>query len=272
MQNLAKGTETQAGSLEETDHSANELVSGMKLVAAQVEKVAFSSKQASTTAQDGDEIIKTAVLKMNTIGENVGLLANSMNSLDEKAQNIGNIVQAITDISSQTNLLALNAAIEAARAGENGKGFAVVADEVRKLAEQSSLQASQISSDISAIQTEVLHAVKEMQNSIVQITDGVNVVRSAGDAFSKIQDVVHAVEAQITEVNSSVGEMTEDAVQVLASVDSIKNVAEETAAATQTVSASSEEQLASFEEVTANAEVLASTAEHLEQLLKKFSL
>ncbi|NHM32620.1 hypothetical protein [Neobacillus terrae] len=66
--------------------------------------------------------------------------------------------------------------------------------------------------------------------------------------------------------------MAENAVQILTSVDSIKNVAEETAAATQKVSASREEQLASLEEVTANAEVLASTAEHLEQLLKKFSL
>src|SRR4029079_18340175 len=60
-----------------------------------------------------------------------------ISELDRSAQNIGEISQAVSEISDQTNLLALNAAIEAARAGDHGRGFAVVADEVRALAESS---------------------------------------------------------------------------------------------------------------------------------------
>ena len=62
---------------------------------------------------------------MNAIANATHLFVGNITTLNEKSQDIGQIVGTISGIAGQTNLLALNAAIEAARAGEHGRGFEI---------------------------------------------------------------------------------------------------------------------------------------------------
>jgi len=74
-------------------------------------------------------------------------------SMTETANEIGEVVRLIRDISKRTNLLALNATIEAARAGEAGRGFSVVANEVKSLSVQTDDAITVIQSKIDALKS-----------------------------------------------------------------------------------------------------------------------
>ncbi|MBI2418613.1 MAG: methyl-accepting chemotaxis protein [Ignavibacteriales bacterium] len=183
-----------------------------------------SSKQASEMAIAGTEVITETMNGMGEIVKATSDTGGMISSLAKKTEQIGEIVQVITDIAEQTNLLALNAAIESARAGEQGRGFAVVADEVRKLAERTTKATKEISDTIRVIQNEAHEADKAMSRSVVLVKNGMSSSQKVSEIFAQLRLSNESVKDMLVQISAASEEQSATAEQISKIVDSIHGV------------------------------------------------
>jgi len=237
IQELATGSETQLQGAEESRKAMEEMSVGIQRIAESSSVVSEHSMEASNEADRGADVIRGTVEQMNKIYDTVGETVTVMRVLENKSQEIGSIVGAISAIAMQTNLLALNAGIEAARAGEHGRGFAVVAGEIRKLAEQCR-QAVKRSADIvreieSGIRL-VERSIERERLSVARGLEEMNFMREGmGEVFHSIErvdrltDGMFRIAAEQADRTGAAGGMLEE---VVGQVDVTLGVLEDTLA------------------------------------------
>ncbi|SFB17010.1 methyl-accepting chemotaxis sensory transducer with Cache sensor [Acetitomaculum ruminis DSM 5522] len=233
-----------------------------------IEQINSTNEAAVAGKVNSDDAIK----QMMIIEESVSKSAEVVGGLGDKMQEIGSIVDVISNIASQTNLLSLNASIEAARAGEAGKGFAVVATEIQNLASQSDSSANEISKLIKDIQIQSEQAVSAMNAGMDNVENGTAAVESSGKAFEQIADMIRAMSDSSKEMESVLEKLGDDTQNVDGAFKQIKDQSGAISDETQTVSAVSEEQTASMQEIATASERLKKLAKELEEETSKFEI
>jgi methyl-accepting chemotaxis protein len=209
---LSARTEEQASSLEETAATTEQLAASVKASAASARSAADMAREATNVATTGGKIVRDAV--------------EAMGRIEDASQKISDISSVIDDIAFQTNLLALNAAVEAARAGEAGKGFAVVASEVRTLAQRS----SEAAKDINAL----------IASTSLEVTQGVEMVRSAGAALDQIVGASEKVSATVNEISAATAEQANGIDEMSQAVANLDQTTQQNAALAEQSAASAD--------------------------------
>lgn len=272
IQEVAAGADAQLQGTEESARAMEELSAGILRIAESSAAVRESSIATTGQAEKGNTLIQEAIAEIIQVNGHVKETAGVIRQLNQRSQEISEIVQAITDISSQTNILSLNAGIEAARAGTQGQSFAVVAQEIRKLADQSRQAAEQVRSLITEIQEYSRTAAQTAETGAAEMAKGAERVEQAGEAFHAILSHIRSTDEQIQEVSAAAEEMSASSEQVNAAVQHLSGIAKTASGNAQNVAAASQEQLASMEEIASSAEGLKHMVDELSGLLSKFTV
>ncbi|SEG33214.1 globin-coupled sensor protein [Bosea lathyri] len=213
-EDLSSRTEQQASALEESAATTEQLAASVKMSSQSSRESVALADDATSVARTGGTIVNDAV--------------DAMTRIEDASKRISEITGVIDGIAFQTNLLALNAAVEAARAGDAGRSFAVVAAEVRALAQRSAKAAKDITGLIAS--------------SDAEVTEGVKLVRLAGDTLEKIVEASLRVSATVSEIAAAAGEQAngiDEMSQTVTHMDEITQhnatLAEESAASARTL-------------------------------------
>ena len=235
---LQQAAQRQAAEIQGTGQSVAQMTVSMREVTKSANDSADVAKASLHSAEKGAQAVRNAIRGMNDIRDQIQETSKRIKRLGESSQEIGDIVQLISDITEQTNVLALNAAIQAASAGEAGRGFSVVAEEVQRLAERSAEATEHIGSIVKSIQRDTQDAVEAMERSTRGVVEGAKTADEAGEALREIEQVSNRLAGLIGSISTATQLQSNSAAKVAANMKAILAITQLTTEGTRRTTAS----------------------------------
>ncbi|WP_027340507.1 bacteriohemerythrin [Halonatronum saccharophilum] len=233
-ENLSLYSEIQAASTEEGDaaiETTNDLISN---ISASIQEISASSEEVTSFAQESTSLTQTGKVNMEGTVDRMEAISKQVNNtvflvekLNNNAEEIGSMIELITNVADQTNLLALNAAIEAARAGEQGHGFTVVAEEIRELAEETTKATINVKDLINNTRNnskKVIEAIKEVE---VKTKEGQEITQETNQVFIEIEKATEETATQIEQIAYTAQDLAQSSEGLLEAAQDIGSMSKE---------------------------------------------
>lgn len=249
MKEMGLSASDVANSAVSTSEAISDVLTSLETLDAEIrqinENVVLLKEKGNVSVQTvhlGKQSLTSTSNEMNTIRNNSSDLMKTIDSLGHFAEEIGDIISIIEDLTEQTSMLSINASIEASRAGEHGKGFAAVASAIGRLSEKSKLSTRSIEKLIKRIQHQIHLASEQTDANRVQIEKGVHQTLITLESFNTIESAVLKTSESIEEIALSTDKQLHVSRSILDASIRVNDL-------TMLVSASSQEQLATVEEL-----------------------
>jgi len=228
---LLAAAEQQAQQIGETTAAVTQMSNSIVQVSQNAAESARVANQSLDTARRGGDSVRGAIAGMNAIRDQIQETSKRIKRLGESSQEIGEIVDLISDITEQTNILALNAAIQAAAAGDAGRGFSVVAEEVQRLAERSAKATRRIGAIVKTIQSDTQDAVNAMESSTAGVVEGTVRSDAAGSSLAEIESVSDQLAGLIQSISEATQAQAGTAERIAANMQRILDASGQASAA-----------------------------------------
>jgi len=218
----------QASSINEVSATSNEISATSQEFVKTMNTVSMMASEAAGMASASMSSLSDINATMKGLLENTTESSGKLRVVNEKMDNITQVITTITKVANQINLLSLNAAIEAEKAGEYGIGFSVVAREIRRLADQTAVSAL----DIEGMIMETREAMRDGAQAVELYTDQ---TRTSTEKIAEISiDLLRAIEhtqelvPQFESVNQGMQMQSQSASQISESMGHLNQAAGQT--------------------------------------------
>ncbi len=237
----ASGSREQAGAMTEISTTISELVATSRQIAESAQRVAQIAEQTASSARSGEGTVDKGQDSMAAIRRQIDLVVGHMLDLGRKSQEIGAVVDIVSELAEQTNILAINATIEASGAGEAGKRFGVVAEEIRKLADRVANSTKGIRTQVEDVRGAVNTTVMATESGAKAVDAGARQFSEVAAAFKQIAGLVGTTTDAAREIELSTKQQATAAEQVrLAVTDVAQATTESETSSTQTLQTASQ--------------------------------
>ena len=220
---LSTECSVQSSQIVDTSLAVDEMVESIHQVAESTSRSASVAKEARQTATNGSQAVLNTIKGMDRIRSQVQSTSKRIKRLGETTQEIGEIVQLISDVSDRTSILALNASVQAAMAGEAGQGFEVVAEEVDRLSKRCNDATKHIARLVKCIQTETSEAIIGMEQSTLEVVEGSKLASQAGESLADIDSVSNRLAELIDSISFAAKQQARSGLLVSRSINDVSS-------------------------------------------------
>ncbi|MBR1911522.1 MAG: cache domain-containing protein [Treponema sp.] len=246
-QSLAAAAKENAATSQDQSTAVKEIVATMEdntelsdNIAVKIKDVSSIASQTNSYVAEGMQYLEENVHQLQDIAAANMQTIDGIKDLNDKIENIWDIVTLINSVADQAKIIAFNAELEASSAGEAGKNFHIVASEIRRLADGIIDGTKEIKESIAMIQQSSDRLILASESGTETIRKGTEKARELEEQFASIKTASEATADSASNITTIIQQQALASEQILITLRQIASGTQSFNDAAEKISSSSQ--------------------------------